>query len=85
METLKKQIYSIFSGTFYEIPEKDIKILDVGQVPLSKLPPSNCKKCFGRGYIGRDKDNFAYYACSCVKKLVSLNETASDLIKKSSD
>lgn len=85
METSKKQIYSIFSGTFYEIPEKDIKILDIGQVPLSKLPPSNCKKCFGRGYTGRDKDNFAYYACSCVKKLVILDNKTSDLLKKTID
>ncbi len=37
-----KNIYSVFSGTFYEILEEDISILDIGQIPLIKKP-SNCK------------------------------------------
>ena len=63
-------IYSVFSGTIYQVPEKDIKILDIGQIALLKQPPNNCKKCYGRGYSGRDSDNFAYYGCTCIRKIV---------------
>ena len=65
-----RNIYSLFSGTFYQIPEKDIKILDVGQVPLKKLPASNCNKCYGRGHVGRDKNTLAYQICKCIRKQI---------------
>lgn len=63
-----KNIYSLFSGTFYQIPEKDVKILDVGQVPLKKLPPSSCSKCYGRGHVGRDQNTLAFQICKCIRK-----------------
>lgn len=64
----KKIIYSVFSGTFYDIPEKDVKILDIGQVPLIKKPSSSCLKCYGRGHTGRDMTSFSYQICNCVRK-----------------
>jgi hypothetical protein len=72
----KKTIYSVFSGTFYDIPEKDVKILDIGQVPLTKKPSSSCSKCYGRGQIGRDTTNLSYQICKCVRKNIDF-----DLIK----
>ena len=56
-----------------------MKILDVGQIPLIKFPPKTCKKCYGRGYVGRDSENFAYYACQCVRKVVDFSKTSVDL------
>jgi len=71
METLKKTIlvYSVFSGTFYEILESDFKLLDIGQIPLIKAP-SKCSKCYGRGHQGRDKMTYGFAVCSCLRKLV---------------
>jgi hypothetical protein len=73
----EKLIYSIFSGTFYTIPEKDFNILNQGQIPLVKQPKNSCKKCFGRGHCGRDSVNFTYILCNCIKKSLDL-----ELIKK---
>lgn len=68
MET--KLIYSVFSGTYYNVLQKDLPLLNIGQVPLLKKPPANCKKCYGRGYIGRDNKTFAYDVCNCIRKNV---------------
>jgi hypothetical protein len=71
MKTLP--MFSIFSGTFYDLPEGDITIVDEGQIPLLKNPPSNCKKCYGRGYTGRDAQNYGYIPCMCVRKVVNFS------------
>jgi hypothetical protein len=65
-----KLIYSVFSGTYYEVLEKDIKLLDIGQIPLKEKPSKSCKTCFGRGYIGRDKKTHAFDVCNCVRKKI---------------
>lgn len=77
-ESNKIPVYSVFSGTVYEIPEKDLKILDVGQIPLLKRPNQNCKKCYGRGYTGRDAQHFAYFACTCIRKIVDFSKNKVD-------
>jgi hypothetical protein len=64
-------IYSAFSGTYYEIPESDIKLLEVGQVPLLKKPSSKCSKCFGRGHLGKDTQSYTYFICNCVQKVIN--------------
>ena len=69
METTKL-IYSVFSGTFYEVLEKDVKRLDIGQVILTSKPSTSCKKCAGRGHLGRDQSTFAYELCNCVRKKI---------------
>ena len=53
----KMWMYSIFSGTFYEIPESDFPLMDIGQLPLTKKP-NNCSKCHDRGHMGRDTKTF---------------------------
>jgi len=84
MENKKINIFNVFSGTVIQIPEKDLKILDISQIPLKSYPKINKKQNYGRLYTGRDKDNFVYYAAPCVLKVVdqelskSLNK---DLIK----
>jgi hypothetical protein len=66
-------IYSAFSGTYYEILESDISLLDIGQIPLLNKPKSNCNKCQGRGHTGRDTQNYTYAVCSCVRKVINFN------------
>ena len=68
-----KLIYSVFSGTYYEVLEKDIKLLDVGQIPLTSKPSNSCKKCNSRGYIGRDVKTYAFEICNCVKKKIDFD------------
>ena len=69
----KKNCFSIFSGEFYECLEEDIKILGEGQLPLLKKKLKNCKKCYGRGHLGRNSENFWFHACSCVQKLIDFD------------
>ena len=64
-------IYSVFSGTYYEIPTKDFTLLDIGQLPLIKKPSSTCSKCHGRGHTGRDTQTFGYSICSCIRKVIN--------------
>jgi hypothetical protein len=70
MENKKIHIFNVFSGTVIEIPEKDLKLLDISQIPLKSYPKINRKQSYGRLYTGRDKDNFIYYAAPCVLKVV---------------
>jgi hypothetical protein len=72
-----KQIYSVFSGTFYTIPEKDVSLLNIGQLPLVKKSNISCKKCYGKGHNGRDLNTFAFQVCSCVRKNIDF-----DIVKK---
>lgn len=75
MEIMHKTVpvYSVFSGTIYDILETDIKILNIGQIPLNKNPSSNCKKCYGKFNVGRNLQNYAYTPCSCLRKVVNID------------
>lgn len=66
-------IYSVFSGSLYEIPEKDVQLLDVGQLPLKKKPSTSCKKCHGKLDSGRDFQNYGYIPCSCLRKVINFD------------
>jgi hypothetical protein len=66
-------IFSVFSGTYYNLPEADIPLLEPGHIPLSKQPKTSCKKCFGRGYTGRDSNNLSHHICSCVQKVINFD------------
>ena len=72
----KKCVYSVYSGVFFEFPEKDIKHLDAGHIPLVKNQTKNCKKCYGRGHLGRDQNTLAYQICKFIRKNIDF-----DLIK----
>jgi hypothetical protein len=74
METNKSiPVYSVFSGIIYDVLESDVKLLDVGQIPLTKYPPSNCKKCYGRHNRGRNQQDYCYPPCSCLRKVVNVD------------
>lgn len=66
-------MFSIFSGTFYDLLETDLNLMDEGQLPLIKNPSSSCKKCYGRGHIGRDAQNYGFIPCMCVRKVINLS------------
>ena len=44
-------------------------ILTGNWIPLGKAPKPSCKKCYGRGHVGRNVDTGKYVPCSCVKPL----------------
>ena len=77
MQTNKTLMYSVFSGTFYEVLDSDVNLMDIGQLPLVKKPSSSCSKCYGRGHIGKDTQTCGYLLCSCVRKVINY-----DIIKK---
>jgi hypothetical protein len=61
----KITIFSIYTGSFYEIEEDKFPILDDGQIPL--LPGFEpCRKCYERGYTGFSSTNYMYIPCKCV-------------------
>ena len=37
-------------------------------VQLARLPNPNCKRCYGRGHVGRDVSTGLYVPCRCVKQ-----------------
>jgi hypothetical protein len=84
MQKSIKTTYCAFSGTFLDIPEEDIKLLGIGQLPLTKKPSSSCKKCHGKGHVGRDKNNLNYYICTCVRKNLDL-ESIKQVVTNSID
>jgi hypothetical protein len=66
-------MFSVFSGTFYEIPTEDVLLVDMGHLPLNSKPRTNCKKCHGMGYLGRESQNLTYRACLCVQKVINFS------------
>ena len=66
-----KLYFSMISGDIYYIEEDEVKILDNTQIPLIKKPDSNCKKCYGRFYIGFETIKKYYMPCPrCMKKCI---------------
>ena len=66
----KVKIYSLFSGTLYEVYEREIVNLGDGHIPLDKFPKVTCKNCYGRGYTHYDKDRSIYPICQCMLKCI---------------
>jgi prepilin-type N-terminal cleavage/methylation domain-containing protein len=72
-----QMIFSLVTGQIYEVGIDEVRHLDENQVPLTKEFPSNCKKCYGRGVIGKrcqikDKEATAtkdlVYCIPCLRK-----------------
>lgn len=37
-------------------------------IAVDKMPDPNCRKCYGRGHLGKNLSTNLYVPCSCVKK-----------------
>jgi len=52
----------------------EVRRLEKGELPgpndfpVDNLPDKNCRKCYGRGYIGRDAHTKKVIPCRCVFK-----------------
>jgi hypothetical protein len=68
--TNKLYAISVVTGQVFPIEEEDVKTLYNYQIPLKKIPSHNCKKCYGRGYIGTDPKNGLHYLCNCIGKCI---------------
>ena len=66
-------IFSVFSGTYFYVPENDAKNMKIGNIPLNKKPRTNCKKCAGRGYQGINTQNLARVICKCLQKEINFD------------
>jgi hypothetical protein len=64
-----KTIFNVYSGSVFELQEDELKNLQEGEIPLERKPKASCKKCYGRGYIGKDKLKFIFQPCTqCIEK-----------------
>jgi len=63
--------FSVFSGEVYDLQEEYTKVLDCGQLKITDNPKSNCKRCHGRGFTGRDSSTGHYSMCRCVLRNAS--------------
>ncbi len=69
MENVKpKCALSLITGEIFKITEKDMNLLFKYQVPLIKPPSINCKKCYGRGIQGKNRQG-VNMACTCLHKI----------------
>lgn len=57
------------------LPQRDLKSMDPWSVIVESAramgiqinkPKENCKKCYGRGYLGRHADSGEPIACPCI-------------------
>jgi hypothetical protein len=65
--------YNLFNANYYNILKEDFLLLSDGQLPLNRKPSSSCKKCYGRGYIGKNTSDFTYMPCYCLKKQINVD------------
>jgi hypothetical protein len=80
MSEEKKVIYySLVSGDVYEIPADEVENLDDFQIPLLRKPKSNCKTCYGRGYIGFDAQKKYYPMCRCIMSKIDKERLDGDI------
>jgi RNA processing factor Prp31 len=76
-----KLFYSLISGEIYTVEADEVDNLDQYQIPLLQRPKDNCKKCYGRMYIGRDVHKDIYIIChKCAKKCVDFDNMKDDEI-----
>jgi len=71
MKTNMIDVYSVYSGLYYQVSRDFFILLDDGQLPLLS-PPKACKKCYNRGYIGFSQ-NYMYLICTCIQKNIDQN------------
>ena len=69
----KKTFFSVISGKVYVVDADEVKNLDAYQIPVLGVPKAACKKCYGRGYIGRDSKLKYYLMCPCLRKKVDFD------------
>lgn len=76
----KKLFFSVLSGVIYELPEDMKKSLDQYQIPLTKKPPSNCNKCYGRLYTGYNLSLKVFNVCPrCGNRFIDHAQMKNDL------
>jgi hypothetical protein len=63
MDLKTGKIHHLTDEEYSKIPEEQAKYL----LKLLGPPKKNCRKCFGRGHIGKGQDDL-YVPCTCVLK-----------------
>lgn len=57
-------MFSLISGEMYTILPEELEVHDKFQIPLLKKPKQNCKKCYGRFHIGKNKIHNIFIMCA---------------------
>lgn len=67
--------FSIFGGYIYKATEKEEKVLDAFQIPLTSKPDNGCKKCFGKFHTGYNTNTRHFIICpKCSKKYLDVKK-----------
>lgn len=63
-------IFSNFDKSNAQLPPGDPALDSFVKMMEEKkmIAKASCKKCYGRGYFGRDKDRGFLWPCTCLKK-----------------
>jgi hypothetical protein len=56
-------IFNVYSGDCYDILSTELENLLEGEIPLRQTPKLSCRKCYGRGYTGKDNIKHIYQPC----------------------
>lgn len=80
---MSKKIYNNQTGVFRDVEDhEDLSMLQDYEVVVNKLPKSDCGKCYGRGYIGRDLIRRELVMCrKCFRKITDFDH-ARERVKK---
>jgi hypothetical protein len=66
---MEKYLYWSFqTGEFFDVLEDEIETLTPFQVRLKKKPKSNCNRCYGRFYEGKNIKTGLYIPCQRCRK-----------------
>lgn len=78
---MEKYLYwSMHTGEFFDVLEDEVPTMDAFQVRLTKRPKSNCNRCFGRFYEGKNTNTGLYIACQkCRKSCIDYEALMGDI------
>ena len=62
-----------------ELKKKTLTLDELKDMKVEELAKKNCKRCYGRGYIGKMKDG-KYSPCGCAQDM--FNTLFSNIMKK---
>jgi hypothetical protein len=80
-DNTKQLMFSLITGEIYTILSDELKVMDEYQVPLKQKPQSNCSKCYGRLYIGKDHIHQLYIMCpKCSIKCIDTEKIKSLIV-----
>ena len=64
-----RALFSLITGEIITVEEDELRHFDHSHVILKEKPKGDCKKCYGRFYIGKEINKNYYIPCPrCMRK-----------------